>query len=354
MIGILLILILLIVIFAWKGVKIIRPYQKGVVERLGKYQKTLEPGLVFIIPFVDKVTKVDMRENVVSVPAQEVITKDNVAVTVDAVVYYEATDPVRLIYNVKNFIQAATTLAQTNLRNVIGELQLDESLSGREQISSQLRTILDEATDKWGVRIVRVELQRIDPPADVTQAMHRQMKAERERRATILEAEGERESAIAKAEGYKQATIKEAEGRATAIKEVAAAEKEQRILAAQGESEAIRQVFEAIHEGDPTDDLLAVRYIDALKDVANGNATKIFMPIELSSMASAAGGIGEMLKSGFEEPAKKEPAKEDSSAAKRDTGTSASQQNYAASNSASQRNYSADASTSQQNYTANK
>lgn len=302
---VLLIIIVLIVVFAAKGVKIIRPYQKGVVERLGKYQKTLDPGLALVIPFIDKVTKVDMRENVVSVPAQEVITKDNVAVTVDAVVYYEATDPVRLIYNVTNFYTAATTLAQTNLRNVIGELQLDESLSGREQISSQLRTILDEATDKWGVRIVRVELQRIDPPNDVTQAMHRQMKAERERRAMILEAEGEREAAIARAEGGKQATIREAEGRATAIREVAAAEKEQKILVAQGEAEAIRNVFGAIHEGDPTDDLLAVRYIDALKDVANGNATKIFMPMELTSLASATGSIGELLKSGFEDPAKK-------------------------------------------------
>ncbi len=309
------VLVILIAAYAALGVRIIRPYQKGVVERLGKYQRTLEPGLTIVVPFIDKVTKVDMRENVVDVPPQEVITKDNVAVTVDAVVYYEATDPVKLIYNVTNFYMAATKLAQTNLRNVVGEMQLDESLISRDKINLTLRDILDEATDKWGVRIIRVELQRIEPPADVTQAMHRQMKAERERRAMVTEAEGERESAIARAEGLKQATIKEAEGRASAIKEVAAAEKEQKVLVAQGEAKAIEAVFGAIHEGEPTEDLLAVRYIDSLKQVADGNATKIFMPLELTGLANAAGGIAELFKSGTEDAAKK-PAKAVSSAAK--------------------------------------
>jgi regulator of protease activity HflC (stomatin/prohibitin superfamily) len=288
------IIVVVILIYAIRAIRIIRPYEKGVVERLGKYQRTWEPGLHLLIPFLDRVTKVDMRENVVDVPPQEVITKDNVAVTVDAVVYYEATDPFKLIYNVTNFYMAATKLAQTNLRNVIGEMQLDESLTSREKINLTLRDILDEATDKWGVRVVRVELQRIEPPADVTQAMHRQMKAERDRRAMILEAEGDRAAAIARAEGTKQSAILEAEGKATAIKEIADAEKQQKILIAEGESQAIKNVFGAIHEGGPTDDLLAVRYIDTLKYVANGNATKIFMPLELQGLGNVVASVGEI------------------------------------------------------------
>lgn len=305
-VAVLVVIIIVILIYAVRAIRIIRPYEKGVVERLGKYQRTWEPGLHLLIPFLDRVTKVDMRENVVDVPPQEVITKDNVAVTVDAVVYYEATDPFKLIYNVTNFYMAATKLAQTNLRNVIGEMQLDESLTSREKINLTLRNILDEATDKWGVRVVRVELQRIEPPADVTQAMHRQMKAERERRALVLEADGDRLAAIARAEGTKQSAILEAEGKAAAIKEIADAERQQKILIAEGESQAIKNVFSAIHEGGPTDDLLAVRYIDALKYVANGNATKIFMPLELQGLGNVVGSIGEIFQSTQEKAATKE------------------------------------------------
>ncbi len=285
-------------VYLASAIKIIRPYQKGVSERLGKYQRTFEPGLHIIIPFLDRVTKADMRENVVDVPPQEVITKDNVVVTVDAVVYYEATDPVKLIYNVANFYLAATKLAQTNLRNVIGEMQLDESLTSREKINAALRQILDDATDKWGVRVVRVELQRIEPPVDVTEAMHRQMKAERTRRALILEADGDKQAAITRAEGSKQAAILEAEGRAAAIKEVAEAEKFQRIALAEGEARGIETVFKAIHEGGPTNDLLAVRYLDALPKIADGKATKIFLPYEISGVLGAIGGMAEAFKSG--------------------------------------------------------
>jgi regulator of protease activity HflC (stomatin/prohibitin superfamily) len=272
------IIIVVVLIFAARAIRIIRPYEKGVVERLGKFQRVWEPGLHLLVPFIDRVTKVDMRENVVDVPPQEVITKDNVAVTVDAVVYYEATDPFKLIYNVTNFYLAATKLAQTNLRNVIGEMQLDESLTSREKINITLRDILDEATDKWGVRVVRVELQRIEPPADVTQAMHRQMKAERDRRAMILEAEG----------------------KATAIKEIAEAERQQKILIADGEAQGIKNVYGAIHEGNPTLDLIQIRYLETLKYVANGNATKIFMPLEMQNLASTVGAIGELFKSSQE------------------------------------------------------
>ncbi|MDR1088482.1 MAG: SPFH/Band 7/PHB domain protein [Coriobacteriales bacterium] len=297
------IVIVVLLIFAVRAVRIIRPYEKGVVERLGRFLRTWEPGLHLLVPFIDRVTKVDMRENVVDVPPQEVITKDNVAVTVDAVVYYEATDPFKLIYNVTNFYMAATKLAQTNLRNVIGEMQLDESLTSREKINVTLRNILDEATDKWGVRVVRVELQRIEPPADVTQAMHRQMKAERDRRAMILEAEGDKTAAIERAQGTKQSAILEAEGRATAIKEIASAERAQKILIAEGEAQAIQNIFTAIHEGEPTEDLLAYRYIDALKYVADGKATKIFMPLEMQGIGTVVGSIGELFKSTQEEAA---------------------------------------------------
>ena len=284
------------------AIKIVRPYEKGVVERLGKYQRTYEPGLHVIVPFIDRLTKIDMRENVVDVPPQEVITKDNVVVTVDAVVYFEATDPVKLIYNVSNFYLASTKLAQTNLRNVIGEMQLDESLTSREKINATLRQILDDATDKWGVRVVRVELQRIEPPTDITEAMHRQMKAERDRRALILESEGDRQAAINRAEGSKQAAILEAEGRATAIKEVAEAEKFQRIALAEGEARGIENVFNAIHTGNPTPDVLAVRYLEALPKIADGKATKIFLPLEVSDVLSSVGAIAEAFKSGSTEP----------------------------------------------------
>jgi regulator of protease activity HflC (stomatin/prohibitin superfamily) len=290
--------IVLTVLFFWAlaGIRIVRPYEKGLIERLGKFQRTADSGLTIIVPVIDKMTKVDMRENVVDVPPQEVITKDNVVVTVDAVVYYEATDPVKLVYNVANFYVAATKLAQTNLRNVIGEMQLDESLTSREQINAALRQILDDATDKWGVRIVRVELQRIEPPVDVTEAMHRQMKAERTRRAVILEADGDKQAAITRAEGSKQSAILEAEGQAEAIKRVAEADKFQKLTVAEGEALAIKSVFGAIHEGDPTTDLIAIRYLEALQAIANGPANKVFLPMEVSGIMGSIGGIAELFR----------------------------------------------------------
>src|SRR5680860_922474 len=190
------VLALAIILIAAAGFRVVRPFEKGLIEFLGRYQKTVDSGLRWIMPFVKRIIKVDMREQVIDVPPQEVITKDNVVVTVDAVIYYEATDPVKLQYNVGNFILAATKLAQTNLRNVIGDLDLDSALTCREVINAKLRQNLDDATDKWGVRVVRVEIQRIEPPDDVVQSMHFQMKAERERRAVVTEAQGVREAAI--------------------------------------------------------------------------------------------------------------------------------------------------------------
>ena len=206
------IVIVIIAVLA-AGVKIVRPYQRGLVERLGKYKTTEEPGLRLIMPFVETMQLIDMREQVVDVPPQEVITSDNVVVSVDAVVYYEATDPQRLVYNVADFFTAITKLAQTNLRNLIGDLELDRALTSRDTINTQLREVLDDATDKWGVKVVRVEIQRIDPPPEVVSAMHAQMRAERDRRATVTEAAGYREAAIARADGEKQSAVLAAEGR---------------------------------------------------------------------------------------------------------------------------------------------
>jgi regulator of protease activity HflC (stomatin/prohibitin superfamily) len=285
-----------LILVAATGFRVVRPFEKGLVEFLGRYEKTVESGLRWVMPFVKRLTKVDMREQVVDVPPQEVITKDNVAVTVDAVIYYEATDPVKLKYNVANFVLAATKLAQTNLRNVVGDLDLDTALTSRDLINAKLRQILDDATDKWGTRVVRVEIQRIEPPADVTEAMHRQMKAERDRRAVVTEAEGEKTARVLKAEGLKQSQIIEAEGQAEAIKRVADADRYQKETVAEGEGRAIERVFAAIHNGNPTPDLVAIRYLEALQGIANGQATKIFLPLDTAGVLGGVAAVGELWK----------------------------------------------------------
>ncbi len=276
--------------------RIVRPWQKGLIERLGKYKRTADSGLTFVLPFAERMIKVDMREQVVDVPPQAVITQDNVVVEVDAVVYYEVIDPVKVTYKVADFYSAATKLAQTSLRNLIGDLALDECLTSREIINTKLRMILDEATDKWGVKVTRVELQRIEPPRDVTEAMHRQMKAERDRRATILTAEGHKQAEILEAEGAKQAAILKAEGEARAIKQVAEAEKYREITIANGESEAIKVVFAAIHEGQPNNELIALKYLEALQKMADGQATKVFLPYEASGILGSLAGISEIFR----------------------------------------------------------
>jgi regulator of protease activity HflC (stomatin/prohibitin superfamily) len=284
------------ILVAAAGFRVVRPFEKGLIEFLGRYEKTVDSGLRWVIPFVKRITKVDMREQVVDVPPQEVITKDNVAVTVDAVIYYEPTDPVKLKYNVGNFILAVTKLAQTNLRNVVGDLDLDSALTSREIINAKLRQILDDATDKWGTRVVRVEIQRIEPPADVTEAMHRQMKAERDRRAAVTEAEGEKRAAILRSEGIKESNILEAEGQAEAIKRVADADRYQKETVAEGEGRAIERVFAAIHNGDPTPDLIAIKYLETLGEVADGRATKVFLPLDTSGVLGSVAAIGEMFR----------------------------------------------------------
>ncbi len=284
-------LAILAMVFISKCVYIVAQHQRGVVATFGRYTKTNDPGLIFIVPFIQTMQLVDMRETVLDVPPQDVITEDNALVRVDAVVYYEVTDPFRNTYNVTNFVLAAMKLAQTNLRNIIGDLELDEALTSRETINARLREILDEATDKWGVRVTRVEIQTIEPPRDITEAMSRQMKAERDKRAAILEAEGIKQAAILAAEGERQSQILRAEGEAEAMKRVAEAERFRQLTVAEGEGLAIKTVFDAIHAGNPTQDLLAVKYLEALGQIADGKATKIFLPLEtggaLSSIAAA-------------------------------------------------------------------
>ncbi|MDR2351334.1 MAG: SPFH/Band 7/PHB domain protein [Endomicrobium sp.] len=286
-----------VVIFIANSVKIIKQYEKGLIETLGKYTGTRNSGPNIIIPIFQRLLRIDMRERVIDVPPQSVITKDNVSVVVDAIIYFQVTDPARVVYNIENFALAALKLAQTNLRNVIGDMELDSTLTSREKINTQLRVVMDEATDKWGVKVTRVEIQKIDPPKDITDAMSKQMKAEREKRANILEAEGLRQAAILKAEGAKQAVILDAE-----------AVKEKQVLEAIGEAEAIRKVaeaekykiemvYKAIHEGKPTNDLIAIKYLEALSKVADGQATKVFLPLETAGVMASLGGIAELFKS---------------------------------------------------------
>ena len=256
------------------SIRVIRPFERGLVERLGRFQRVLDPGFRLIVPFVDTVLKVDMREVVIDVPPQLVITKDNVGVEVDAVIYAQVTDPVRSRYEITNYIIASTKLAQTNLRNVIGELDLDACLSSRDQINAQLRDVMDEATDKWGVKVNRIELQRIDPPQDITVAMSRQMKAERDKRATILDAEGYAE----------------------AVKKKADAEKYRQVAVAEGEAKAIANVFDAIHAGKPDQELITLKYLEMLPKLASGDANKIFLPYEASGIISALSAMVEGIK----------------------------------------------------------
>ncbi len=283
----LLVTVVLVFIMVLMSIRIIRPFERGLVERLGRYQRTLGPGLNLVVPFMDTVLKVDMREVVIEVPPQLVITKDNVNVEVDAIIYAQVTDPARSRYEISNYIIAATKLAQTNLRNVIGETDLDACLSSRDKINLQLRDVMDTSTDKWGVKVNRIELQRIDPPMDITEAMSRQMKAERDKRATILDAEASRQSDITRAEGKKLAQVLDAEGYAQSVKLRADAEKYRQVTVAEGEGQAITTVFNSIHDAKPDAELITLKYLEMLPKLAEGSANKIFMPYEASGIISS-------------------------------------------------------------------
>ncbi len=250
------------------SVKIINQYEKGVVLRLGKYRSTIDSGVNFIIPFIESLIKVDMREKVISVDPQQVITKDNVTVVVDAVIYFKVVDPVKAEFEVEDFGIAATTLAQTNLRNLIGDKTLDETLVARDLINTNLRDVLDEATHGWGVKVTRVEVQKIDPPQDITDAMSQQMKAEREKRAAILESEGVRQSQILQAEGQKQKDILEAEGKAQAV-----------IVQAKAQADAIKEVSEAA-EKYFKDNAQLYEKLRVSQNVLSGSGTKWVLPMD--------------------------------------------------------------------------
>lgn len=293
---IVILIIVILIIIGLKSVKILRPYEKGVIERLGKYSRTAESGVVLLIPFIETIQKVDLREQVVDVPPQEVITKDNTVVVVDCVIFYEVVDAFNAVYNVVNFYHAITKLAQTNLRNIIGDLELDETLTSREMINAELREVLDVATDKWGSKVVRVEIQKIEPPQDIVEAMSKQMKAERMKRASILEAEGYKQSEITRSEGDKQAAILEAEGKAESIKKMAEADKQAEILKAEGEAIAIEKVYNAIHNGNPDDGLIAIKYLESLEKIADGKSNKVFLPLESSGVLGSVAGIAELFK----------------------------------------------------------
>src|SRR5712692_7718939 len=255
-----------------KGARTVKQYEKGLITRLGKYHGTAPSGLTFIVPFVDDIVRVDMREQVITVPPQKLITKDNVTVEVDAVVYYNVIDPVKSQYEVQDFGYACTTLAQTNLRNLIGDRTLDETLVARDMINTNLREVLDEATNNWGVKVTRVEVQKIDPPRDITEAMSRQMKAERDKRAAILESEGIKQSQILQAEGTKQSEILKAEGDAQA-----------RITRANAEAEAIRLVYTAA-ETYFKDRAEALRRLEVLNHTLAQN-TKYVVPANADLVA---------------------------------------------------------------------
>ncbi len=279
----LLLLLLLVVVALFRAVFKVHQGFTVIVERLGRYHKTLQPGLHFLIPFLDTVRqRIDMREQVVPFPPQTVITSDNINVSIDTVIYYQVTNPEAATYEIADPMSAIEQLAVTTMRNIIGTMDMEQALTGRDQINGQLRGVLDEATGRWGIRVSRVELKAIDPPQRVQAAMEQQMKAERDRRAAILTAEGVKQSQILQAEGEKQSQILRAEGQAQST-----------ILRAQGESQAILQLFDAIHKGDADPKLLAYEYIRTLPQIANSSSSKVWViPSELTAaMNSISGGF---------------------------------------------------------------
>src|SRR6266576_3541988 len=280
---VLLVIAFFVLLVVGRTIRIIPQARASVVERLGRYSRTLEPGLAVVVPFVDRVRPlIDLREQVVSFPPQPVITEDNLVVQIDSVIYYQVTDAKAASYEIANFIQAIEQLTVTTLRNVIGGITLEQTLTSRDSINSELRIVLDEATGKWGVRVNRVELKAVDPPPSIQEAMEKQMRAERDRRAAILQAEGIKQSQILTAEGEKQSAILRAEG-----------QRQSQALYAEGQAKAIETVFNAIHEGDPDPKLLAYQYLQMLPQIAQGDANKVWIiPSELTQALSSLGDLG--------------------------------------------------------------
>jgi len=317
---ILIVLVIFIVSFAVRGIKIVQQAETMVVERLGRYHRTLSSGVNIIWPIFDvprsiewrfvktdvsgltiirkdTVTRIDLRETVYDFPKQSVITRDNVAIEINALLYFQITDAKRAVYEIANLPDAVEKLTQTTLRNVIGELDLDHTLTSRDTINNKLRTILEEATDKWGVKVNRVELQDINPPEDIKVAMEKQMRAERDRRAAILDAEGKKQAKILEAEGIRQSEINKAEGLRQSLILKAKGEAEARIAVAQAEAAAVTMVTKAVRDsgGNPTTYLIALKYIDALREMVSGKDNKVvYMPYEASAILGSVGSLRDM------------------------------------------------------------
>jgi regulator of protease activity HflC (stomatin/prohibitin superfamily) len=314
---------LLVVVLLGKGIRIVKQSEAMLIERLGKYHRTLESGINIVIPVIDRPRqinwrytetgfngeiisvfklqdRIDLRENVYDFPKQNVITRDNVVTEINALIYFQIIDPLKSVYEIGNLPNAIEKLTQTTLRNVVGEMDLDQCLSSRDTINAKLRAILDDATNKWGVKVNRVELQDINPPLAIRDAMEKQMRAERTRRATILEAEGEKGSQILTAEGQRESDIQRAEGQKQSAILEAEGQAQARIRVAQAEAEAIRLVSEAVkgYAGDPVQYLIAQRYLETLSEMTSGTGTKtVFLPFEATGVLSSLGGIKELLKS---------------------------------------------------------
>ncbi len=310
-----------LLVIAAKTIKIVPQATVMLVERLGRFDKLASSGLNIIVPFLDRprsvywtnsrpgMTSIDLREQYLDLPPQPVITRDNVTIHVDSVVYWQITDPVKAVYEINDLVGGIVQLTITGMRAVMGDMDLDHTLSQRDQINSKLRLILDEATDKWGLKVTRVDVKNIDPPEDVRITMEKQMTSERTRRALVIQAEGDRQAAITRAEGEKQAAVTRAEGdKQSAILQAEGAA-QARLRAAEAESEAIGRIAQAIGTGDPAQYLITTRYIDSLRDMTRSNNSKvIFMPVETSAMLSSVGAIKEVFsqtseKSGAENPA---------------------------------------------------
>jgi regulator of protease activity HflC (stomatin/prohibitin superfamily) len=279
-----LVVVVFVLLALARTVRIVPQANARVVERLGRYHRTLNPGLSLVVPFVDRLRPViDLREQVVSFPPQPVITEDNLVVNIDSVIYFQVTDAKAASYEIANYIQAIEQLTVTTLRNVIGGMALERTLTSRDEINSQLRGVLDEATGKWGIRVNRVELKSIDPPSSIQDSMEKQMRADREKRAAILQAEGQKQAAILAAEGEQQAAVLRAQGQRDAL-----------ILEAEGQAKAIDTVFRAIHEGNPDPQLLAYQYVQALPQIAQGDANKVWIvPAEFQRALGRIGNTGE-------------------------------------------------------------
>ncbi|HZR96011.1 MAG TPA: SPFH domain-containing protein [Gaiellaceae bacterium] len=278
---VILIVALLVVLTLARSIRIVPQARARVVERLGRYHRTLTPGMSLVVPFIDRLRPlIDLREQVVSFPPQPVITEDNLVVNIDSVIYFQVTDPKAASYEIANYIQAIEQLTVTTLRNVIGGLALERTLTSRDEINSQLRGVLDEATGKWGIRVNRVELKAIDPPSSIQDSMEKQMRADREKRAAILQAEGQKQAAILAAEGEQKAAVLRAQG-----------QREAQILQAEGQAKAIDTVFRAIHEGNPDPQLLAYQYVQALPLIAQGESNKVWIiPAEFQRALGRIGG----------------------------------------------------------------